>query len=94
MRESLPRLSLPAIYADLTGIGREDCNPDFRGSFVSPAVQEATAEIVAPSAAAGERARFLVCVYHLTTPRSPTSHYYWWLRGRNFGSGPGVREQL
>ena len=88
-------LPLPALYADLTGIGRDRrATRIFRGAFVSPAIQEATVEIVDPAAAPGQRDRFLVRVMHLTTPRSPTSTHYWWVRGQDFGDRPGVRERL
>lgn len=87
--------SLPPLYADLTGIGSgRSATRLFRGAFVSPAIQDATVEIVDSAPAPGQRDRFLVRVVHLTTPRSPTSTYYWWLRGQDFGKGPGVQERL
>ena len=88
-------MELPPIYAESTGIGQEKrATRVFRGSFVSPAIQEATVEVIDPSPAEGRRARFNVRVMHFTTPASMNQTYYWWIRAQDFGHSPGLRDHL
>jgi len=94
-RKELADMPLPPLYGEPTGIGSEkNATRVFSGSFVSPAIQEATVEILDPTPAPGRRAKFLVFVMHLTTPETHNRTHYWWIRGQNFGQGPGVKEQL
>lgn len=92
---AFPDMQLPPIYADSTGIGREKrATRVFRGSFVSPAIQDASVEITDPSPVPGQRDRFNVRVMHFTTPVSMDKTIYWWIRAQDFGHCPGLREEL
>lgn len=86
---------LPPIYGDSTGIGTEKkATRVFKGAFVSPAVQDATVEVIDPTPVEGRRDRFNVRVLHFTTPVSMRKTYYWWIRAQDFGHRPGLQQEL
>lgn len=94
-RQEFANTPLPALYGIPTGIGVE--KPATRvnsGSFVTPAMQEATVLVLDPTPEAGARDCFEVKVAHLTTPASTSRTHYWWARGQDFGHRPGAVEDI
>ncbi len=90
--QSFSKAPLPAMYANPLGLEPgTPFNRESRGSFISPALQVASLDLIAPDEAneppAG-RVRFC----HATTPIDPGRTLYFWAFARDFATSDGAMD--
>jgi vanillate O-demethylase monooxygenase subunit len=87
-RQAFEQSPLPPVFAEPLGVPvGTPCNRNNYGSFVSPALQIAAVDFIAPQAG-----RFRVA--HATTPIDATHMHYFWIAGRDYGKDPRQMAEL